>query len=157
MLSCMKVHFLYFCIIAAHLRTLNLWPHYVLGSFGASVKWFVYPPFFQVKTLEKKNLPGTECTLTLSRSRDFQRASRQKPKLFCWAGICKYLWLPQLAFVGKHGARGGEVGVICTLALKSSIRARRASLRRCCYWLQWVRQAGTQLFCFHGTLFIGWG
>lgn len=32
-----------------------------------------------------------------------------------------------MAFVGKHG----RVGVICTLALKSFVRARRASL--CCW------------------------
>lgn len=48
-----KSQFLYFCIIIARLRALNLQSHYVLSNFGMSMKGLVYHPLFQVKTVKK--------------------------------------------------------------------------------------------------------
>lgn len=98
----------------------------------------------------RRNLPVTECTVTLTQSILFQQGSRMQSSFVKLVSVSIYGCFNWLLLANM----GGGVRIICTLAFKSFVRARGASLLHFFYWLQWVRWGGTWLFYFPGTLFM---
>lgn len=75
---------LYFCIIAAHLRTLNL-PHYVLGFLSYTRKVVCLPPSLPGSITEEETCLELNALDTLAEHRfSVGQQTETKALLFCW-------------------------------------------------------------------------
>lgn len=153
MLPSAKVHFLYFCTIIMHLRTLNLQSHYIFRLFfGMWIKsffFFILHPPFQVKTLKKKlawNWVHFDTHGAQIFSGTAHRNQSSFVKLVFVSIYCCHNWLllANMVWGGGRGDLHTGFKVFCwsqesiTLLLLAAV-------------------SGTQLLYFSGTLFIGWG